>query len=279
MFRVTHASRSLKHEDRYFVRNVDDAHVLVIMCDGHGGAYVAEQFTKRLTERLLHVQDHDEMYFEFTNTASFLASHTCGCAATVVLIRPTSVLSLNVGDVEAKVLPERGPFFNITTSHSFNHSASERKRALSDGATHIRPLMSYGRPVGSLRGWPGGLAMGRSIGDADCPFVRHTPERIQTDIHSGSFVVIASDGFWNGLSLRKIEEMLRSHASAEKMVEAAWRRRQEDDISCVVVSVGVPSPTKRRGWLGRRSDSNSSVSSVESVESDTEAVRYVVAMK
>lgn len=53
--------------------------------------------------------------------------------------------------------------------HRLDDSQSERDRVTSQGLTIAQGMNGQGLPRGPLRAWPGGLAVARSIGDADCP--------------------------------------------------------------------------------------------------------------
>ena len=74
----------------------------------------------------------------------------------------------NVGDSQGYlVTPE--DMIALGVDHRLDGNADERQRVIEAGAKIGRAVHpSTGQPSGPLRAFPGGLAMGRSIGDLDC---------------------------------------------------------------------------------------------------------------
>ena len=69
--------------------------------------------------------------------------------------------------------------------------------------------MRSGEPGGPLRAWPGGLAVCRTIGDADCAAACSAVPALRTftlDLSQslGAALVLASDGVWDSLTHEKV---------------------------------------------------------------------------
>ena len=128
-----------------------------------------------------------------------------------------------------------------------------------------------GYPSGPLRMWPGGLATGRTIGDADCEdFAICEPAISAHEVPpTGACVVACSDGVWDALSEVAVVSVVRAciaappranrkpskqraaatspaQAAADRVVAAALRARGPlDDITCVVMLLGLQSDACR----------------------------------
>ena len=254
-FEILHSTavRSLKYEDRDEHVEKGEMH-LFLVADGHGGAQVADlaksEFLLSIIGRAADAPLEDAMH------AAFLDLHArarreyvgAGATATVVAIdrRTRWITCANVGDSQAyMVLPEK--LVPLGVDHRFDDNADEVKRVVDQGAKIGRAVQAAtGQPSGPLRAFPGGLAMGRSIGDGDCgewvlaaPSVQHVqlpPE--------GGRVVICSDGVWDALDAEAVACIVREAptpaAAADKVVAAALKARGlRDDITCTVAAIGA----------------------------------------
>ena len=114
-----------------------------------------------------------------------------------------------------------------------------------------------------MRFWPGGLALGRSLGDSDCgdfvsplPAVQilHLPPR-------GATLIMCSDGVWDAIDKFEVTGLVRVTEKAEtlasRIVAAALQSRGlRDDTTCVVVQLGWPVTSAlrelRRGNSGKK---------------------------
>lgn len=112
---------------------------------------------------------------------------------------------------------------------------------------------AYGEEVGPHRVWlPGswvpGLAMSRTIGDlvAQSVGVVADPDVVSVDLHhQDKFLILASDGVWEFISVQEAAEIVYECESAEEactmLVNAANAKWEEigegviDDISVVAV--------------------------------------------
>ena len=120
---------------------------------------------------------------------------------------------------------------------------------------HIAHAMgSDGRPTGPLRVWPGGVAMARSIGDADVgAAISPLPDVSVTTLGvRGATIILASDGVWDQLSIKhvhKLAEMPTVARNAQKMSQGIVRKaatlhqayatsdygKPKDDTTCVCI--------------------------------------------
>lgn len=74
----------------------------------------------------------------------------------------------------------------MTTTHRIDDSRAEQQRLEAAGSEIARSTVDS-EPVGPLRVWPGGLAMGRTIGDLDAgPAVCAEPDVWQVLLTLGS---------------------------------------------------------------------------------------------
>ena len=70
---------------------------------------------------------------------------------------------------QAILMSSQGDVTECSVDHRFEESAVEQQRVLATGAVLAQATSARGNsPAGPLRAWPGGLAMGRALGDADC---------------------------------------------------------------------------------------------------------------
>lgn len=262
----TTAVRSLKNEDRDEHVEKGEMH-LFLVADGHGGAQVANlaksEILLSIIGRAADAPLEDAMH------AAFLELHSrarreyvgAGTTATVVAIdrRTRWITCANVGDSHAYlVLPEE--LVPLGVDHRFDNNAEEVKRVISMGAQIGRAQRpATGQPVGPLRAFPGGLAMGRSIGDGDCgDWVLPAPNvrRVQLPPEGGR-VVLCSDGIWDALDAESVASLVREApspaAAADKVLAAALRARGlRDDMTCTVLMIGPAVGRRRTASFARR---------------------------
>ena len=258
--------RSLKNEDRDEHVEKGEMH-LFLVADGHGGAQVANlaksEVLLSIIGRAADAPLEDAMH------AAFLDLHSrarreyvgAGTTATVVAIdrRTRWITCANVGDSHAYlVLPEE--LVPLGVDHRFDNNADEVKRVISMGAQIGRAQKAAtGQPVGPLRAFPGGLAMGRSIGDGDCgDWVLPAPNvrRVQLPPEGGR-VVLCSDGIWDAVDAESVASLVREApspgAAADKVLAAALRARGlRDDMTCTVLMIGAAVGRRRTASFARR---------------------------
>ena len=107
-----------------------------------------------------------------------------------------------------------------------------------------RALDCKGSPAGPLRAWPGGLAVTRGIGDADCAdIVSCEPACMTMEAPAEGGVLLAcSDGVWDKLTADDITKILLSskfnsptHAAKRIAKKAASKNGLSDDTSVALL--------------------------------------------
>lgn len=274
------AERACRGEDRLCTIDASVGaykYSALIVCDGHGGSRAAEVCVQTMADFLTrssstHVCAKELLTDAFAHVAQTLSGETSGCVLTVCLVFSDHVVCANVGDAAAFAVPSHGRPVRLTTSHALHENAHERERVRRAGATIAAATTPAQVPAGPVRAWPGGLAVGRAFGNADCGrYVSATPDVSVTPLVLPAVVVVGSDGLWDALPTEMVAQMLLAHRGVDSVVGRAWKRRQTDDVSCAVAYVGL-SPPARRGWrLGFWTESTSSVSSASTSASDVES--------
>ena len=212
------AVRIHKNEDRdECLEKGEMAYFLV--ADGHGGPQVADiardDLLMSIITRAAVAPLEDAMH------TAFLELHArarrdyaaAGTTATVVAIdrRTRSITCANVGDSHGYlVLPEK--LVPLGVDHRFDTNVEEKQRVVKQGGKIGRAVhAATGQPSGPLRAFPGGLAMGRSIGDLDCgDWVLAAPSVQQAQLPlEGGWVVICSDGVWDALDAEAVARIVR----------------------------------------------------------------------
>ena len=174
------AGYAIKGEDERSAFLLDATTLVITVVDGHGGANAA-RLCKRLLEGMLTADTADTASLERCDWAvrlerAFATLHAeclrlpcCSGAALTVCVVDTAtgrVTCANVGDAGALLVSPTSHLW-LSTSHRLQDNAQERERL----RAHVGTLHTGGPP----RLYPGGLACGRSIGDADCPYVTCAP--------------------------------------------------------------------------------------------------------
>ena len=174
-----------------------------------------------------------------------------GATLTVALLTGRLLTVANVGDSVA-YLHDGKHFFPITKSHRLDDNLHEKQRLERAGVT-IAPLCSTlngpAQPgkmgYGPFRVWPGGLAVSRSIGDADVSsHVWCVPHLHQILLPTaGARLILASDGLWDCLSIKSVKRMVKKksiYKCAGELVELVGRAQGgqlSDDVTIIVVDV------------------------------------------
>ncbi|CAK7326997.1 unnamed protein product [Dovyalis caffra] len=186
------------------------------ICDGHGGVAAAKSASKMLPEKVASILSDsptrervlsqcdasDVLRVAFSQTEANMNNYYEGCAATVLLVWVDSnenffAQCANVGDA-ACVINVDGKQIKMTEDHRVS-SYSERLR-----------LNETGEPLrdGETRLY--GLNLARMLGDK---FLKQQEPRFSSEpyisetVHinqaSSPFALLASDGFWDVISLKK----------------------------------------------------------------------------
>lgn len=148
---------------------------------------------------------------------------------------------------------------HLTTSHRVQdeggRKTSEARRVeAARGKVARARIPSTGQPGGPLRAWPGGLSMGRSLGDSDCGDW-HSPE---PDVFSiclpddGCDIIMASDGLWDAVALPEVYALVERWPSTRRSLSDLVNRAVDnkgvhDDITAMIIRV-VPSDGRKGFW-------------------------------
>ena len=220
--RVGTCMRVLKGEDRIGWLRVElgsEEVLLLLAADGHGGKVAAELCYEAALRYIVDECKGDpssaSLQGAFTRAFTRLdadvraVTGTAGSTLTVVAVNESrgELTVANAGDSSA-VLVEAASEQTLTTEHRIQDSADERERVIQMGAKVARAQNSSGEPACPMRAWPGGLAVCRTIGDADCFVASPVPDVsvYHFDVHLGAAVVACSDGVWDAVSLEKVRE-------------------------------------------------------------------------
>ena len=256
------SSKELKGEDTFaFVdRQVGPDRVTFgLLADGHGGREAAAHCEKYTIERIAQgAADGSAAELNKSAIAAFqqlfdevrsIPKCNAGSTLTVVALNMSrrELSTWNVGD-SLGLLVHAGGYMPLGESHRLDDSADEQQRCLAMGAQLGRALNEEGMPKGGLRAYPGGLAVTRGIGDADCgdivsPLPAYSVRELPKD---GGAVIICSDGVWDNASKEDVSRILldgryESAASAAlSVVKRVVRTRGlNDDTTAVVFLFGA----------------------------------------
>ena len=197
-------------EDAYFHYDLN-THILCGVADGHGGHRAANLCKNDIRDLMKTRMRIDETPVDmFTSVYNELHVRCCrlpcksGCTLTTVLVDKNSgkYVCANVGDSHALHV-KTGTHFWITVSHRLQDNPNERQRLKEYLSTPTE------RPNSSLRLYPGGLAVSRSIGDADCQHVSCEPNIYVDELAENDALVICTDGVWDIVQPSKIVTVVR----------------------------------------------------------------------
>lgn len=274
-FSLNTGAHVLRHEDRMFHCFVPEAEgdgvYAMAVLDGHGGdeavCTVHALLRDTLQERIRASSKDLPQALEtcLRDAAAAVQSLVSGCVLTLCTftIRTSTIHCANVGDAGAYLFTDDGAV-QLHVSHRLSDSAEERVAAERRGGTIRYATDSHGSPRGPLRIWPGGLAVARSLGDADCAHIAQTPSIASLHVPHAEFsVVVASDGVWDALSTAQVCKSLRKGYPAVRIAGRAWQKRPGDDVTCIVLQKKrASSPSAALGrigsWLSLASSSSAS---------------------
>ena len=255
------SQRSKKGEDYVMSQRAliggDDV-LFMLVADGHGGPTAAELIHEHMITYIIAEAEDDASAdslqaacaysFERMHKHVCSVSDTSGSTLTVVAVNFSrrELTVANVGDSEA-LLVEAEDETLLTTQHRLADSAEERERVVETGSTIAQAVDNDGYPGGPLRAYPGGLAVTRTIGDADCPSACAVPavHTVAFDADAGAAIIICSDGVWDACSHAKVGSCVRrartAAAASDRIVATAIKAAGlRDDTSALVAWLGVP---------------------------------------
>ena len=262
-FMVGGFQRSLKGEDCFATRHDvigGDSVSFILVADGHGGDHVSTYISSRVLKQICaSTVDGSAAALNVACKAAFKTAHEevcstnfdtgdrkAGSTLTVVCVNATrgEVSAWNVGDSMA-LLVENDGYIELGVTHHLEDNQQEQERVVAKGATLGRAMDPSGQPGGPIRAFPGGLAVTRGIGDADClAFVSAEPSFYSRRVHPmGGALVVCSDGVWDNLSAHEVATVLISGGysdgkkAAAKVVKAAISKRglSDDTTACVIL--------------------------------------------
>ena len=271
-----HTAR-LKGEDAYCVQELEVAGYRLLMLgvyDGHSGRDASQWCASNLVDAIAEAifeQDNEDSQASTAHAMGGLsfgplgivarvlqdvfqrmhdeireAHKKAGTTATLLVIDTThwQALVANVGDSDAVVVDAES-WAVASTSHRLDDSKYEVDRVRRAGATVARAVRPDNlTPSGGLRLWPGGLALGRSLGDADCgTAVIPDPDVEIIDIKDEVSFVVCSDGVWDALRCADVAKIARVHDPPDAIARCIVRTAVDkaglrDDITCVVITLG-----------------------------------------
>ncbi len=271
--------RSLKGEDCYATRQEfigGDSISFILVADGHGGRQVSSYISSRLLERVCtNAVDGSADSLNAACSAAFKQVHQevcspnfdsgeskAGSTLTVVCVNVTrgEVSTWNVGDSMA-LLVENDGYVELGVTHRLEESTDEQERVVAKGATLGRAVGPDGQPGGPIRAFPGGLAVTRGIGDADCEaFVVPEPAFVTRQAHAmGGALLACSDGVWDHLSAEEAAAVLFSGkysdgktAAAQVVKTAIAKTGITDDTTACVILFGPPTGSPDASKEGSR---------------------------
>lgn len=250
-----------QNQDASLIEWVSQSRLVVAVCDGHGlaGRQASHATVDFFRAEAQVFAGAGSQQFEAIFAGIFARAHAkldalgisqCGgTTAALALIDCTAgtVSIAHVGDSRSAVMLGQSVFFE-TTDHGFDAAAVDRI-SKHGGEVREETYMSVTSRRVFERGSPGpGLAMSRSLGDAECHRLGVSAE---PSVHCcmpffpGCSLLLASDGVWDMFTTRQaaceIASLSDPSASAQRLSERArdrWVAKHEDvdDITALLVS-------------------------------------------
>lgn len=267
---ITHTQYTVKKEDMCIYTETNTRHILAI-ADGHGGSKVAQicrdnlsNLIEELSNQTIPTPQEFENIFQKLHTLSY--DHYSGAALSVCIIDKASrcIGCANVGDVHCYIVSPSS-YTILNTSHRLQDNAAERTR-LGDS---VRINL-----IGPPRMFPGGLACSRGIGDYDCPTSSCKPAVCYETIGQYDDLIIASDGIWDSVAIKRVMNTVRQTHSAHTVIRL--RSHYPDDASVIVASHQEPIQRLGLKWLFKPNTSSSSSDEDDFMPADKKCIPVVL---
>jgi serine/threonine protein phosphatase PrpC len=249
--------KNVKGEDRFMIHDATiggDSCYFTLVADGHGGKDAAQLAAQRILPFIAQeAKDGSGAELHRACVKGICALHadicasgtTSGSTLTVCCINASlhELHVWNVGDSLAVLVDTEG-HAPLGVSHRLEDNPDEQARIQALGVQLGRAMVD-GKPGGPLRAWPGGLAVTRCVGDADCHFV--IPEPAWSTCPAppkGGALLACTDGVWDLMSADEAAMILVEGAydsareAARQVVHKAMCRGLIDDTTSVAMLFG-----------------------------------------
>lgn len=228
------AQKEVKNEDVAFIRAGSGRRVLAV-ADGHGGNQAVHVCERCLSEIFSEtcggtVPTQREFHDIFRKIHARCDGLDSGTTLTLCVIDTHTYQfgCANVGDSHCLHITPR-TYLWISTSHRLQENALERERV----KAHTR-IDAFG----TCRLYPGGLSCSRLLGDYDCPHVVFEPAVCYGALNQYDVLVIASDGVWDRLGIKRVSNTARQTRCAMSILRC--KANYTDDATVIVASREPP---------------------------------------
>eukprot|EP01136_Pigoraptor_vietnamica_P031061 Opistho-1_new@91130 len=174
-----------------------------------------------------------------------------GTTATIALVIGTKLIVANVGDSRAILGREdsKGQVKAVVLTKDHTCEDKSEVERLKKAGARVEPMVHQGAYLGPPRCWKGsmpypGQCVSRTIGDdvAHSIGVTADPEIKEVDLTpKDKFIVVASDGVWDGLDNQSVVDIVAKHKDPQKasevVVQEALRGLDKEEIDDNVTAV------------------------------------------
>ena len=251
--------KNLKREDRFMTQSASlagDRCYFMLIADGHGGHDAVQSAAQRILPLIVQeARNGSGTELNRACVTSFRTLHeeictsgtTSGSTLTVCCINASrqELHVWNVGDSLA-VLVDADGHAPLGVSHRLGINPDEQSRLQALGVKLSRATTAEGKEGGPLRAWPGGLAVTRAVGDADCmSYVIPAPVWSKCPVPpKGGALLACTDGVWDLLTADEAATILlkgeydSARDAARQVVRKAVSRGLVDDTTAVAMLFG-----------------------------------------
>lgn len=201
-------SREYMEDRYYFEKGFYNNYDLYIICDGHGGDFVAEYSVNNIPGELRKQLSINKdikksvlnTFIELDGQLDIAESYMTGSTCLVILKHHDHIWVANCGDSRG-MMNKGETFMQISWDHKPGHPA-EKNRIENVGGDVI-----YVENVARVNGE---LAVSRSLGDKRLrPSVIPIPDVVKFDLQrDNKFIVMATDGLWDIMSCAQVNELI-----------------------------------------------------------------------
>ena len=249
--------KNMKGEDRFMIHDATiggDYCYFTLVADGHGGKDAVQLAAQGILPCIAQeAKDGSGAELHRACVKGICALHaeicasgtTSGSTLTVCCINASrhELHVWNVGDSLAVLVDTEG-HAPLGVSHRLEVNPDEQARMQALDVQLGRAMVD-GKPGGPLRAWPGGLAVTRCVGDADCHFVIPEPAWSTCPVPpKGGALLACTDGVWDLMSADEAAMILVEGAydsarqAARQVVHKAMCRGLIDDTTSVAMLFG-----------------------------------------